>query len=416
MIFEPYNDEIETINSIHRYNSSEYTVIRLTPTMIKKNNIDANILLRDILKNKNLVNFNHLAHGGKNGMKLSAEFITNDVCQSLIMNFYRVNNSRGDRRFSIYGIKELYNRRLIQVGDLLYITVNTHNPTPTITLINITHNIPDSTVLSNIFGHDAIKESLSRLLPSIKAIAQQGYHPNSKGPGKISPKDAGDTLEHLLGIKTNNSPKADFEGIIELKSKTSKSLDTLFTLRPQFKNTKVELLEPNDRNRVSAFTRLYGYNSDKHIGYNSLYITIGSINAPQNSLGFYLFVNEELERIELRKKSMNNDVLTGYWLFENLNEELQRKHPATLWVEALTRINNNLGEFKYTTAQLSRSPQFATFLSLVKSGGITYDWRGYTTPSGKYSGKNHGNAWRIKRKQLELLFDNMNPIDLTSTQ
>ena len=33
-----------------------------------------------------------------------------------------------------------------------------------------------------------------------------------------------------------------------------------------------------------------------------------------------------------------------------------------------------------------------TFLSLIKSGIITYDWRGYTSKTGKYSGKNHGNG------------------------
>ena len=45
-----------------------------------------------------------------------------------------------------------------------------------------------------------------------------------------------------------------------------------------------------------------------------------------------------------------------------------------------------------------------TFLSLIKSGIITYDWRGYTSKTGKYSGKNHGNAWRIKpNAKAELL-------------
>lgn len=28
-----------------------------------------------------------------------------------------------------------------------------------------------------------------------------------------------------------------------------------------------------------------------------------------------------------------------------------------------------------------------TFLSLIKSGIITYDWRGYTSKEGKYKGK-----------------------------
>ena len=77
-------------------------------------------------------------------------------------------------------------------------------------------------------------------------------------------------------------------------------------------------------------------------------------------------------------------------------------------------MNGNLAEFKYTEAELTRSPQFMTFISLIKTGSITYDWRGYTTPEGKYSGKNHGNAWRIKTKQRQLLFGSTEKIDLLS--
>ncbi|HEL8858865.1 TPA: restriction endonuclease, partial [Listeria monocytogenes] len=63
-------------------------------------------------------------------------------------------------------------------------------------------------------------------------------------------------------------------------------------------------------------------------------------------------------------------------------------------------------------ADLSREPQFTTFLSLIETGGITYDWRGFTTPSGKYQGKNHGNAWRIKKKYRNLLFGSVEKIEL----
>lgn len=81
MIFEPYKDELEIINNIHKYNDSEYVVIRLTKTMIEKNNIDANALLRDLLKNNELVDFDLLEHGGINGKKFQAEFLFNNELQ-----------------------------------------------------------------------------------------------------------------------------------------------------------------------------------------------------------------------------------------------------------------------------------------------------------------------------------------------
>lgn len=413
MIFEPYEDELDIINNIHKYNESEYIVIRITKTMITKNNIDANALFRDLLKGNKLVDYDYLNHGGRNGKKHKAKFIINNTKKDVVMNFYRVKNKRGDRRFSIHGINKFYQEQVINVGDLLYITVNRHGTSPEITIMNVTNNTPSESLVAKLFNGDRIQDSLSRLIPLVRQVAQQGFHLNSKGSGKSSPKDAGDTLEFLLGIKTNNSMDADFEGIIELKSKTSNTLDTLFTLRPNFDNTAVAAIEFNDRSRVSAYTRMYGYESDKRLGYKSLYITIGSEEAPQNSFNFFLKVNDEERKVELRKKlDDDTSVLTAYWNFKELDEKLQQKHPATLWVKTEKRVVDEMAQFKYVEAELSRAPQFTTFLSLIKSGGITYDWRGYTTSEGAYKGKNHGNAWRIKSKQRTLLFGSMESIDL----
>lgn len=409
MIFTPYADELEVINRVHKYNSCEYALIRLTPTMLEKNNIDANAIFRDLLLKKSLIDYEILHFGGSNGIKHEATFIFNDSMQKCIMNFYRVNNKRGDRRFSIYGIKDMERNGLIKENDLLYITIVDQ----TVTVINLTHNIPTDNVLEYVFGYDLVNDALNRLTVKVKKIAQEGFHPNVFRIGKPAPRDAGDTLEKLLGIKANNSQKADFEDLIELKSKTSKTMDTLFTLRPRFENTPVALYEPNDRSRVSAFARLYGYESDRHPGAKSLYITIGSERAPQNSFGFFLSINEENRTIELKRKNSTGKIeMTAFWTFDSLEKELHSKHKTTLWLDVETRMTDGIAFFKYISAELSRSPQFATFLSMVQSGAITYDWRGYTTPEGPYSGKNHGNAWRVKNKMRHLLFGSMEKIEL----
>ena len=67
-------------------------------------------------------------------------------------------------------------------------------------------------------------------------------------------------------------------------------------------------------------------------------------------------------------------------------------------------------QFKYKEIEFSRAPQFTTFLSLIKAGKVTYDWRGYTSKSGKYTGKNHGNAWRIKPNSKTDLFGEIEKI------
>ncbi|WP_247908512.1 MvaI/BcnI family restriction endonuclease [Streptococcus anginosus] len=404
MQFIPYDDELEVINNLHKYNANDYTVIRLTQTMLNKSIIDANGFLRTLLLDNDLLDFKNLT----DKVYLTANLVLDDQKHGVKISFYKA-NKRGDERFWIYGLGKFIKSSQINVNDLIYITVNNQKE---LTLFNVTHSIPQNSTIIELFGQDKVEDSLNRLIPQIKAIARQGFHNNSKGAGKIAPKDAGDTLESLLGIQTNNSQEADFEGIIELKSKFSKTLDTLFTLRPNFEGTPVAEFEPNDRSRVSAFARLYGYDSDKHLGYKSLYITIGSEENPQNNQGFYLEVNDRDNIVELRKQENKKGILTAFWTFEALEEELHKKHPATLWVKVESKMEGEVAQFKYVEAELTRSPQFMTFLSLIKSGAITYDWRGYTTPSGNYAGKNHGNAWRIKNKQRNLLFGSSEVVQL----
>lgn len=404
MQFIPYDDELEVINNLHKYNSNDYTVIRLTQTMLNKSIIDANGFLRTLLLDNDLLDFRNLT----DKVYLTANLVLGNQKHEVKISFYKA-NKRGDERFWIYGLGKFIKSSQINVNDLIYITVNNQKE---LTLFNVTHSIPQNSTIIELFGQDKVEDSLNRLIPQIKAIARQGFHNNSKGVGKIAPKDAGDTLESLLGIQTNNSQEADFEGIIELKSKSAKTLDTLFTLRPNFEGTPVAEFEPNDRSRVSAFARLYGYDSDKHLGYKSLYITIGSEENPQNNQGFYLEVNDRDSIVELRKQENKKNILAAFWTFKALEEELHKKHPATLWVKVESKMDGKIAQFKYVEAELTRSPQFMTFLSLIKSGAITYDWRGYTTPAGKYVGKNHGNAWRIKNKQRNLLFGSTEKIKL----
>lgn len=414
MIFTPYADESEIINRIQRYRNEEYALLRMTFTMIDKNNLDANGILRDLLYHWKLVDYDALDHGGKYGVSYDALFIQSGKTETVRLKFYRVTNSRGDRRFSIETIKKRMQKREINVGDLLYISVfRRDDGIPQIYFINLTHNIPSEQEILNTVGVDAITRLFYEIQPRLREIVHGGFYNNSKGPGPIAPKDVGDTLEDLLGIRTNNRNNADYNGLIEIKSKgESKTLDTLFTLRPRFEGTRVAEYEPIDKSRVSAFARIYGYDSDKHPGYSSLYITIGSLEAPQNNQGFYLAVNDDAGQVSIvwENPHSHKKEVAAYWTFEDLRTQLYLKHPSTLWVKAESRENGNMVQFKYHEIEFSRAPQFVMFLSLIKSGIITYDWRGYTTKEGPYVGKNHGNAWRIKPHAKAELFGEIETI------
>jgi len=416
MIFAPYPDESNVINMIHNYRNEEYALLRMTFTMIDKNNLDANGIFRDLLASWDLVDYENLKHGGQYGIVHNALFIQATKTEMVRLKFYRVANDRGDRRFSIETVKRRMQEQEINEGDLLYISVFVNaEGKPQLYFINLTHNIPSEQDILNALGVDAITDLLEQIRPRLKEIVNGGFYNNSKGFGKIAPKDVGDTLEELLGISTNNRNDADYEGLIEIKSKGgSRTLDTLFTLRPHFEGTRVADYEANDRYRVSAFSRIYGYCSNAHEGFKSLYITIGSYEAPQNNQGFYLHVDDEdgvVNIIWVNPQNGKKEV-AAYWTFKELKEQLYLKHPATLWVKAESRECDGMVQFKYNEIEFSRSPKFVTFLSLIKSGMITYDWRGYTTVTGKYSGKNHGNAWRIKPNAKVELFGDIERLDL----
>lgn len=415
MIFAPYADEAAVINSIRKARNDDYVLLRLTPTMIEKNNLDANEFFREMLYNHGIVDYDMLENGGKNGVKFSSKFILPDRVETVNLTFYRVNNARGDRRFSIETIKKKYHDGMISDGDLLYISVyRTTEGLPAIFFVNLTHNVPSEDNIKKAIGIDPISMKFSEIKPRLKEIIEEGYHDNSKGAGEIAPKDVGDTLESLLKVATNNSPGADLDGLIELKAKGANTLDTLFTLRPSFEGTEVAAFEPNDRNRVSAFARLYGYDSEKHPGNSSLYITIGSADYPQNGQGFFLEVDEGKAKVSIMRTNPTTGKTeeTAFWMFEDLRKQLMAKHPATLWFKANKQMVNGMGQFKYTEIEFSKAPQFMTFISLIKTGVITYDWRGYTTKSGKYSGKNHGNAWRIKPNAKAELFGEIEKVEL----
>lgn len=416
MIFSPYSDESKIINMIRKYRNEDYALIRMTYTMIDKNNLDANGILRDLLLNWNLVDYNQLENGGRFGVSYDALFIQNGKTEVVKLKFYRVANDRGDRRFSIETIKRRMENGEINEGDLLYLSIfRQSNGTPQIYIVNLTHNIPSDNDLLNAIGVDAITDMFCQIKPKLEEIIHGGFFDNSKGHGPIAPKDVGDTLESLLGINTNNRIDADYNGLIEIKAKgDSRTLDTLFTLRPQFEGTRVAEYEPSDRNRVSAFARLYGYDSDSHPGYSSLYITIGSMESPQNNQGFYLHINDEARQVNIvwLNPDTGKPEVAAYWSFDDLRQQLYAKHPSTLWVKAESREIDGMVQFKYNEIEFSRSPQFTTFLSLIKAGVITYDWRGYTTKEGRYAGKNHGNAWRIKPQAKSDLFGEIDRVEL----
>lgn len=419
MLFFPYPDERDSMSIIHQFYEGDYCIIRVTQTMINKNNIDANGNFRRLVTDAGLVDYAKLQKGGENGHTIDAKFIHAQDTSYFKLKMYLVNNARGDRRFSIGKIHRKYLDHEIEVGDLLYFGYQKSSFNEGFFfMINLTRGVPSKELLEKEFGRDEIQDALDELKPYLYRVVHSGPYPNHKGIGKVSPKDIGDTFEYEMGIQTNNNPEADYHGLIEFKTKSAKTLDTLFTLRPSFEGTPVAIFEPSDRSRVSAFARLYGYESERHPGQRSLYITIANREAPRNAQGFFLNVNYDQSRVELmhiEPPQSTDSCVVAYWEFDALRKELIKKHPATLWITATVEEKGTpttIAKFNYSKIEFSRSPQFSTFLSLIEKGTISYDWRGYTSIEGPYHGKNHGNAWRIDQRYKNELFESLITLDI----
>ncbi len=103
--------------------------------------------------------------------------------------------------------------------------------------------------------------------------------------------------------------------------------------------------------------------------------------ADPNKLNIFYFHGEEI-------------FCCAQWDMDVLFTTFSTKCPSLALVDA--RINGNFTTF--TGAKLYVGPNFDGFFSALKSGKITVDFRART-------GKDHGVAFRISKKNLHTLFD-----------
>ncbi|EOA3444268.1 MULTISPECIES: MvaI/BcnI family restriction endonuclease [Enterococcus] len=409
MIFLPNEQEEQVLTRIQKYNRNEFALVRLTSTMLNKSIIDASFLVRESLKTYNFVDYKDIKQGIEYKQIREGYFLATNSISTMIkeikVSFYRPKTKKGDPRFWILRLKSL---NVVKSGDLIYISVyrSLTDSKPKLILINLSNNSVDEFLLRDFFGQDKLMDITRRLLPLVKDISKKGYQKNYKGSGNLSPKDVGQTFEHLLNIKDNSSKLADFEETIEIKAKRAsvKTNDTLFSMVPDYSIGNVQ--------SSNEMIRKYGYPSsrEKYKEFIDLYVTVGK---KANNQGLFLEVDEDKELICQWHRNVitGEKTLTCAWKFKDVKERLYSKHRSTLWIIADEKVQNNTFYFHYNKAQLTRQPLFSSFITLVKSGDITFDWRGRVKPDGtKYKDKGH--AWRMSPKNRELLFGEIETIIL----
>lgn len=387
MLHIPTKEELELIQTINSQLKSEFSIIRLTDTMMSKSIIDAHNYLRKIFREENIVNYDKLPQGPKNKIIKKGILLT-DSENIVKISFYRPLTKNGDPRFWVYGLKNF-----MKSNQLMFITVHDE----TIFIIPLVKSLFSSNFILDYLKHNASNDDFISLVAKLKKVIYNNTI-ESVSPYKNSPKDVGETLETALGIPANSSKYADWNDAIEIKSKRKgkSNKNTLFSMVPDWDISNV----PSSREMILT----YGYESNKHPGFIDLFVTV---NNKKNNQGLSLSVDEDNERVVQLYDSGTEIIETCYWSFEKLKKRLFEKHPKTIWASAEEIIKNGKIHFRYDHIEYTEKPIFSQFLLLIENGIVTYDWRGRVMPDGK-GYKDKGHCFRISASNRHLLFgDNL---------
>lgn len=381
--FLPNEEEQCKIQLIQRYCRNEFTLIRMTGTMLEKSIVDASEPLRVILKDNEIVNFMNILQGPENKLFIDSKVFLNSNVVNMKTSYYRPNTKSGDPRLWIYGLK-----KHIPKGTLLYFTTFQGS----LIVIPLIHNDYLETLLSQFFGNNDDSLILEELMRRLSTITNKWI--KSVSPYKKSPKDVGETLEYSLGISPNSIAHADFKGAIELKCKRASAgnLDTLFSMVP---NWEISALKSS-----ADIILKYGYPSKKYIDFYDLYVTVNNI---PNNQGLYLIADDDEQTIYQRSQlgGVINEVCS--WKYKDVKRKLLEKHPKTAWLVADETVINGEIYFNYNKIQLTQRPIFSQFVSLINQGIVTYDWRGRVRTDGT-GYKDKGHCYRIAPRNRALLF------------
>lgn len=254
----------------------------------------------------------------------------------------------------------------------------------------VSEEITESQVLAEFKPSAA----LVAFLPKFDQLSAKGYVPSlRRGSTGI-----GYTLETMLDIEENNSPRGDFMGM-ELKAWRD---DGVVTGYPEKMN--LFLKEPKwvDGLKSAERVRKYGYVDPK--GREALYSTV-TIETNSHQLG--LSVDEPDSKLWM---TYANERI-AYWDFEILEKRLNEKHTETAFISAHTRGEGSGEEFHYFGVTWCREPSVESFLSLIREGDVFLELRMHLKESG--STRNHGSCFRILQHRLKDLFkysDQVRPV------
>lgn len=227
---------------------------------------------------------------------------------------------------------------------------------------------------------------MTEFLNRFDRIRSAGFVPTRRR----GPTGVGYTLESLMGIEENNSPRGDLMGM-EVKAMRKKQGESV-----ERKKINLFLKEPVWQDALTTAQRIEqnGYldASGKRAWYQA-------VTSQPNNRKLALRIDRPRQQVLLTR----GQTTLGHWSFATLEKRLQEKLSEVVFVEAHVRGRAEKEEFRYTTVTYCAGPSVDRFLRVLEEGDVILELRMHVQPTGR--GRNHGTAFRIRQNRLMDLYE-----------
>ncbi len=373
-----------------------------TQTGYQKSIMDATAPVRELLKNSNIHNYEQQGQGPEEKVLVKSYFVFADKLQETVASLYRPKTKKGDPRIWFSKLT-----RYCHPFNLLALIILDNN----IYIINLSEESISKSLHTKGFVYEILLESVhqekliaSELLAKIQNIHNDGFIPSIT----VGDPGVGDTLEHALGIKRNNSKSPDYKGI-ELKctrltrngTARTATRSTLFTKVPDEGLTYKQIVDKYGKVQIprgSSIARLQLYETFRTSRPNAydLILEVDNINDKLNML--------------YQKDRIRTSV--SAWHIQALKEALLAKHHETFWVKALSETRDGIEYFRYDKILHTKNPNASLIAPLLELDKITVDLAAHYKEDGKW--RDHGMLFKMKPKDLPLLLGEPVEYDLTT--
>ncbi len=242
---------------------------------------------------------------------------------------------------------------------------------------------PHSPALSS-----TLSPAITAFLEKFDVLSARGFVPTLRSGST----GIGYTLETMLEIEENNSPRGDFMGM-ELKAFRDDDVGL-----DDAEKMNLFLKEPKWTDGLKSAERIatYGYVDDN--GRTALYSTVTS---KISSHHFQMVVDRSEPSSPLVWLKFRGARI-GFWTAEILEKRLLEKHSETAFVSAHTQGTGKQEQFHYFGVTWCAEPSIKKFLTLIEQGNVLLELRMHVKKSG--AARNHGSAFRIQQNRIHDLY------------